>query len=244
MISVRMFAFVFFFALDVRVRASNDLRERPVGCLKETHSCALQTKKSVFHFKNASSEFHMGPSTLVLRHSLEKQEFISGTLWNEKYSKMSVETIFADVKSAAGPFWVLGDKDKIWVRNVNADISLHLRDGRKLELPIGFQVWIGGLDENGKSTFGIPEMIPVEKHIRAWSYLFTGTKEEFKQEVDQVKWTWGSLPERSSQLYLNMARYRDNLENQRQGKIQRRELAASEQRKQMKSLYYEKAFWR
>ena len=239
-----LFVFVFFFALDVRVRASNDFLERPVGCLKNVNACALQTKKSAFHFNNAENEFHLGPSSLILRHSLSHLEFISGTLWTQNYEKMQVTTIYGNVDAKSGPFWVLGDKDKIWVRNVNADLTLHLRDGRKLELPIGFQIWLSGLDTNGKSTVGIPEIIPVEEHIRVWSYLFPGTKEQFKAEVAQVKGTWGSLAERSSQLYLRMSHHQADLATQHKNKIQRRELAVSEQKKQIRALYYEKAFWR
>ncbi len=239
-----LFVFAFFFALDVRVRASSDFLERPAGCLKKPSACAIQTKSSAFHFLLGEDEFHLGPSSLVLRHSRSHLEFIHGTLWAQNYEKMQVATIFGDVKAASGPFWVLGDKDKIWIRNINAELSLHLRDGRNIEVPIGFQIWLGGVDEKGRSTIGIPEMIPVEEHIRVWSYLFPGTKEEFKKEVVQVKWTWGSLSERSSQLYLNMTRHHEDLATKRQLKIQQREVAATIQKKQMRELYKEKAFWR
>ena len=239
-----LFIFVFFFALDVRVRASSDLLERPQGCLTNLSVCAIQTKASAFHFSTASDELHLGPSSLILRHSLSHLEFISGTLWSQNYEKMKVATVFGDVDAVAGPFWVLGDKDKIWIRNVNADLSLHLRDGRTIELPIGFQIWLGGLDQKGQSTMGIPEMIPVEDHIRVWSYMFPGNKDEFKKEVAALKWTWGSLAERSSQLYLNIAHHQENLALKHKVKIQRREVAAADQKKQLRALYTEKTFWR
>ena len=238
------FVFVLFFSMDVRVRASSDLRERPSHCLIEAGACALQTQKSAFHLSKGDSEFHLGPKTLILRHSMEHLEFISGTLWNEKYEKMQVSTVYGEINAKSGPFWVLGDKDKIWIRNINSDLRIHLRDGRDLELPVGFQIWISGMDIKGQSTLGIPEMIPIEEHIRIWSYLFPGSKEEFKKQVEQKKWTWGSLAERSSELYISMVHRQQNLEKQRRNQIQQRELAASEEKKQIKALYTEKAFWR
>lgn len=239
-----LFLFVFFFALDIRVRASSDLLDRPKGCLQKLNVCAIQTKSSAFHFSSTSDEFHLGPSSFILRHSLSHLEFISGTLWSQKYEKMQVTTIFGDIKAVAGPFWILGDKDKIWIRNVNADLSLHLRDGRTIELPIGFQIWLGGLDQKGQSTTGIPEIIPVQEHIRLWSYMFPGTQDEFKKEVVQIKWTWGSLPERAAQLYMSIAHHQEDLVLKHKIKIQQREVAATEQKKQMRALYTEKTFWR
>lgn len=241
---MHLFIFVFFFALNVRVRASSDLLERPKGCLTNLNVCALQTKSSAFNFTSSSDEFHLGPSTLILRHSLSHLEFISGTLWSQNYEKMKVSTIFGDVDAVTGPFWILGDKDKIWIRNVNADLKLHLRDGRTIELPIGFQIWMGGLDQKGQSTIGIPEIIPVEDHIRVWSYMFHGTKEEFKKEVVALKWTWGSLAEKSSQFYLNIAHHQEDLALKHKSNIQKREVAVAEQKKQLRALYTEKAFWR
>ena len=238
------FVFVFFFSLDIRVKATNDIRERPLGCLTNLNICALQTKQSTFHFKKSGNEFHLGPSSLILRHSLTQLEFISGTLWLQNSESTQVKTVFGDIAATAGPFWVLGNKDKIWIRNINSKVSLHLRDGRKMEIPIGFQVWMQGLDEKGQSAVGIPEMIPVEQHIRVWSHLFPGTKEEFRKEVTHVKWTWGSLPERAAQLYLSMSHHQEGLSDKRKSKIQQRELAVSEQRKQIKALYNEKVFWR
>ncbi len=238
------FVFVFFFALDVRVRASNDFRERPAGCLKNSSICALQTKQGAFNFTHPESEFHLGPSSFILRHSVSQLEFVSGTLWVQKYEKMKVSTIFGEVSAGTGPFWILGDKDRIWVRNINSNVSLHLRDGRNVELPIGFQIWLQGMDEKGNSTIGIPEMIPVEEHLRVWSQLFPGTPEEFKREVAQVRLAWGSLPERSAQLYLKIARHQEDLNTHRQNQIQQREIAVSDQKKQMRALYNEKAFWR
>jgi hypothetical protein len=242
--SSRWFIFVFFFTIDVRVRASNEFHERPAGCLKNKTVCALQTKNDSFHLVNLQTEFHLGPKTLVLRNSPEQIEFINGTFWAQKFNKMTVKTLFGEVISESGPFWVLGDQQKIWVRNVNADLKIQLRDGHSLELPQGFQIWISGMDDKGHSTTGIPEMIPVEDHIRLWSFLYQGNRQDFLSEVRDIKWTWGSLPERSSQLYLSIIQRQEHLAQLRHDAIQKRKLAQQDENKRVKEMFIERAFWR
>lgn len=240
----RWFVFIFFLSIDVRVRASNDIKERPQGCLDKQIVCALQTKESVFHLANPNFELHLGPSSIVLRNSSDEIEFVAGTLWLARYNKMTVKTVFGTVKSANGPFWIIQDKDRVWVRNVNAEVKITLRDGKELELPLGFQVWLSGLDQFGKSVVGIPETIPVESHIKLWSQLFPGTKDEFRKEVESIKWVWGSLPDKGSELYTKMADRQRQIAEAREAEILRIQSAQQQESQRVRQQFEEKTFWR
>jgi hypothetical protein len=239
----RWFIFIFFFTVEVRVKAS-ELIERPQGCLNQKSTCALQTKDDVFHYSNPQLEFHLGKDSLSLKHSSNELEFASGALWVARYEKMNVKTIYGSVNAKNGPFWVLQGEEKIWIRNVNGDLKVKVRDGREVELPIGFQIWIGGVDSNGQSTMGIPETIHFDEHIRLWSRLFPGTKEKFKDEVESVKFTWGPVAERAAELYTNMALRQRRIAEARAAELERRRLAVEEERRMFREMYVKKVFWR
>jgi hypothetical protein len=238
------FIFVLFFTADIHVKASNDFRERPTGCLNNEATCALQTQKDVFHFKNPRSEFHLAPQSLVIRNSSENFELVKGTAWFEKFENMTVKTIYGEVKAVEGPFWVIEAKDRIWVRNINSKITIQPRNGKPMELPVGFQVWMAGVDENGKPLTGIPEVIPVETHIKIWSQLYPGKKEDFKNEVEELKWTWGPVADRAAQLYVKIVDRQKQMAEDREAEIQRRKLATEQENQKVRNLFIEKAFFR
>lgn len=242
-LALHWFTFVFAFTIDVHVKAA-ELVERPQGCLNQKSICALQTTSDVFHFNNPELEFHMSPSSLVLKHSTTELEYAKGSLWVAKHNNVVVKTIYGTVISKSGPFWVLESDDKIWIRNVNAEMKVKVRDGREVELPIGFQIWIGGVDGQGKSTLGIPEIIPVEEHIRLWSQLYPGSREKFRDEVEGIKWTWGPVAQKAAELYTEIASRQRRIAEAKEAELERRRLAIEEERKMFRQMYIQKVFWR
>lgn len=240
----RALIFMLFFTAEVRVKASIEFKDRPLGCVKKPSVCTLQTNQEIFHFKTPENEFHLGKNSILIRYTANELEMVGGTLWVEKHHQMQVRTIYGTVKAQNGPFWVLQEDGKIWVRNMNADLKIQMRDGREWELPVGFQIRLGGMDTEGKSTGGLPEMLPIAQHFRLWALMFPGSKEEFKKEVESIKWAWGSLAERSSEIYSGIAMRQQGLADHREKELQKRRLKQQQETRRLQNLYMEKTFFR
>lgn len=237
--------FLMAFQLEVRVRASAEYLEQPSRCLQGQESCAIQSIGEAFHLNQKALKIHAEPDSLLVRHSPQSWRMIKGGLWVEQGDDFEVETLFGNVRSATGGFWVLDKEDQILIRNVGgADVRVTLRDGKSLDLPDGFQFWISGLNSQGVSEYGMLEPIDIADHLARWNALYPGTKEDFLKEAKLLKQKWPLLVEKSSFIYKTLAERKiasvaDQLKKERE---QQERLA--EERKRLKQLYHQRVFER
>jgi hypothetical protein len=240
----QFFLFLMAFQLEVRVRASGDLLQSPDGCLKSKEFCSIQATHENFHYKTSSLNLHMGASSVMQRSSNDTWKLVSGYAWIQQGKSLTLETLFATMKAPTGEYWVIDKGDRIIVRNVNADLTVEFRDGKKLQVPEGFEFWVGGLNTLGKSEYGMIEPINIKDHLSLWKNLFQGSKEDFVAAVQKQKHQWGDLVEKSSEIYRASADRQiasvQNAEKRRVEKARQEEA----QRQKVRQLFYERTFFR
>ena len=240
----RVLIFIMAFQMEVRVRASADVLQQPTACLKSEETCAIHVTGNGFHLKQDELKLHSTEGSTLMRLSQAQWRLVKGTVWVEEASKVGFETPYATVQALHGEYWLVGKADKVIVRNINADLTVELRDGKKLEVPAGFEFWVSGINSEGRSEFGMIEPVRVAEHLALWNSLYQGSKEEFKKEVAHLKENWSDLADKGSAIYQRIVdRKLASVAEERRKEAENKRHAELERQK-VRELMYQRAFER
>ncbi|WP_413587547.1 hypothetical protein [Bdellovibrio sp. HCB274] len=238
----QLLIFLLAFQVEVRVRASADTLQEPVACLKTSESCALHVVGAAFHLKQENLKLHSGEGSTLMRLSQSKWRLVKGVLWVENAPDVQIETPYVTAKSSHGQYWLIERGDRLIVRNVDAELNVELRDGKKLEVPAGFEFWVTGINSKGKNEYGMIQTIDLKDHLAQWNRLFDGTKEQFKSQVSDLRGNWSDLSERGAGLYEKIAlRQIASVEDGRRREEARKREAQAERQK-IRDLMFQRAF--
>jgi len=242
--------FLIFSVLEVRVKASNPeisagpTLQKPQNCYMTSEvSCAFSSGHQVLRLEEKSISLSLKENTTLERISPTKYEFMGGVVWFQNRKPLEVKSLFGSISSDDGEFWMIEKKNKIFVRNVLGSLKIKM-NGQTLEIPEGFQIWISGKNTTGLNTHGIPELIPMENHLKLWSELFVGTRDEFKGKVSLLKNLYKDNHLASSDLYQKIAdRHMASLEETKKSEreVQQRR---KEYLLEIRRLYFDKVFRR
>ena len=238
----RFFIFVLAFQMEVRVRASGELLLQPTACLGKVETCAIQVVGSMFTYKKGTVSLKASTDSVLVRSSLNQWRLVKGNLWVENGRGLEVSTVFGDLNASLGQYWVLEQGSQVIVRNVNSDVVVTLRDGKKLELPEGFEFWMSGINAKGVSEYGMIRPIDMKEHLPLWNSLYAGSKEDFVKEVVQLRESWGDLVEKSSSIYQSVVMRNIASQTEQQEKIERAKEQVRKQRAAVRELYRKKVF--
>lgn len=241
---IRFLIFLMAFQLEVRVRAAAEYIEQPARCLQSQEACSIQSVGEAFHLEQNSLKLHAQPGSLLVRHSLQNWRLVKGVMWIERADDIEVETLYGNIRSSKGGFWILDQGDQVLVRNIGAQVEVRLRDGKALSLPEGFQFWMKGLNSAGVSEYGMLEPIDVADHLVRWNSLYRGSKESFVKEAQLLKQQWPLWVEKGSLIYQSLAERNiaSVFEKRKQEKASQVRLI--EERRRMKQLFHERVFQR
>ncbi len=199
---LRLALFLVSFQMEVRVRASGSLLQQPDNCAKgQSGVCAVQVAGSPFHLIKENLRLHAPEGSTLMRLDSGSWRLIEGTLWVEKASSVEFETPYATVQAPAGQFWLIQKDKKLVIRNIDADISVMLADGKRLEVPAGFEFWVSGINSKGQNEFGMIQPIVLKQHLQLWGSLYLGGRRKFSDEVKTLYKSWGDLVEKSNHIY-------------------------------------------
>ncbi len=238
------FIFFIFFTLEIRVKASNPPLQKPENCYSsELKPCIFSSGNKIIQVQNRKTVFNLKENTTLERLNEKNFQFMGGTVWVQNQEPLEISTLYAAISSTKGEFWLVEKDNKIFVRSIVGQTDIKINSG-VLNLPEGFQIWISGKDSQGKNTYGVPEIIPMEEHLRLWSTLFSGSREEFKNKVKMLKDLYKDTAYEGGELYQKIAdRHVATLEEKK-----RAEQASSERRRaylqEIRRLYFEKVFQR
>lgn len=240
----RLFLFLAAFQMEVRVRAAGELIQQPESCLRGDQSCVIQSTGKPFYFAKDGVSLSAPAKATLERIENNKWRLVSGSVWVAKGQKVTVESVFAEVRSQNGEFWVIEQDNRLWVRNLSADLTVRLRDGKELALPAGFEFWIAGINTKAQSEYGVLQTIDLKNHLKNWAALYPGSSAQFKQDVQNFKENWKTLAAQGGTLYQEMANRRiASVQNdKRQEKLKKDRMAAEQKR--LKDLYFERTFER
>lgn len=238
----RFFIFVLAFQMEVRVRASGDLLLQPIACLNRVEACAIQVVGNMFTYKKGSVGLKASTESVLVRSSANQWRLVKGNLWVENGQGLEISTVFGDLKASSGQYWVLEQGSQVIVRNIDSDVVVTLRDGKKLELPEGFEFWMAGINAKGVSEYGMIRPIDMKEHLPLWNSLYKGSKEDFVKEVVQLRESWGDLVEKSSSLYQSVVMRKIASQVEKQEKVERAQEEMRKQRAAVRELYRKKVF--
>jgi hypothetical protein len=241
---LRFLIFILAFQMEIRVRAEAPLMQEPVHCLSQKTPCVIQAAAGAFHFKSEHLSLHATPKSVLAEDAENSWRYLSGNLWVEKSKNLKMHTIYADLTSERGSFWLVENEGKLFVRNVNADLVVQLRDGKKLNVPEGFEFWIGGINSLGRSEFGMIRPIDIKQHLALWNELYQGDKEDFVAEVKEMKQYWGDLVARSGDIYKNQVQRKlASIEDEKQSAKEKKRREEAHKAK-VRELYRQRVFER
>ena len=194
------------FTLDIKVKASNTLLQKPENCYFESKgsSCIFSSGSKVEELKNEKNILTLKENSILERNSKNNYVYINGVVWVQNSDSISFLSLYGKIESEQGEFWLIENDNKILVRSIIGKLKIKI-NSESLEIPEGFQIWISGKDSSGKNTFGIPEIIPMDAHLKLWAEMYSGNKYEFKNKIAMLKNLYKDKREESSQLYQQIA---------------------------------------
>lgn len=240
----RLFLFLAAFQMEVRVRAAGDVIQQPESCLRGSEACVVRSTEKPFYIAKDGVKLSAPAQATLERIENSKWRLVSGSVWVAKGQKVTIESVYAEVRSQNGQFWVIEKDNRLWVRNLSADLSVQLRDGKVLALPAGFEFWIAGINTKAQSEFGVLQTIDLKDHIKSWAALYPGSTEQFKKDVQEFKENWKTLAAQGGSLYQDMANRKiASIHQAKRLEAQNKQREAAE-KKRLKDLYFERTFER
>ena len=155
---------------------------------------------------------------------------------------VKVKTISAEAEGSSGQYWVFVEKNRTVFRNVSAKLVVTFKDQTKMEIPRGFEIWVGNVNSEARVEHGMVEPIDLKRHLKSWHSLYPGTRQQFVSEVQDLKDQWADLVEQSGDIYKKVAERKlaalDD-EKRHQLEIQKQK---EEERRQVRETFYRRVF--
>lgn len=242
--------FLFCFTVEIRVKASNPQEQlnpplqKPEGCYgNKNNPCVFSSGEKILKLQLSNGILNLKNSTTLERNDKNHFQYLNGTIWIQSNEKMVIDSLYGSVESDRGEFWIVENDKKITIRSVIGLVKVNI-NSVTLEIPEGFQVWISGKDNTGKNTYGVPENIPIESHLKLWSELFTGTRAEFKERVSILKSLYKDKNVDSAEFYQRIADRHVASVNEKKLAAQREAQRRKQYLQELRKLYFEKVFER
>lgn len=206
---LHLFLFLMAFQMEVRVRASEGALSLPENCLGKTVPCSFKVNQEKWSHHSGTVKLR-AVSRSVLTEEVKNKEWrlLEGTLWVENAPSVKIHTINADAEASNGQYWVLIENDRVIFRNISSKLTLTFKDQSKMEIPRGFEVWVGSVNSEARVEHGMVEPINLKKHLKVWNELYPGSKEQFVTEVQDLRDQWSDLVEESGDIYKKVAEKR------------------------------------
>ena len=194
--------FLLAFQMEVRVRASEGAISYPENCLGRVSPCSLRISTDKWSFDAGNVHLRATANTILIESEKAKEwKLVEGTLWVENAPSLKVKTVSAEAEGSSGQYWVFAQKDRIVFRNISAKLVVTLKDHSKLDVPRGFEIWVGPVNSEAQVEHGMVEPVDLKSHLKAWYELYPGTKSQFVSEVQDLKDQWADLTEQSGDIY-------------------------------------------
>lgn len=238
------FLFLFFiaFSLEVRVRASATLT-LPENCLGQVSPCSLKVGEEKWSFESGNLRLRAEKGTILTVNSTTQEwTLVAGGLWVQNAPSVRIKTLSAEAEGSSGQYWVFSDKDRFLFRNITAKLTLILKDQSKMEVPRGFEVWVGGVDSEARVERGMVQPIDLKQHLKSWQALYPGSRSQFISEVQDLKGQWADLVEKSGDIYKKVAERKLALVSEEQRQAQERQKKKELERRRLRENYHRRVF--
>lgn len=224
--------FLIAFQVEVRVRASDSL-SIPENCFGRLTPCSLKVPSSKWTYKEGPLRLHASQGS-ILTENIKTREWrlVEGTLWVENAPSLRVRTTSAEVEGSSGQYWIIVEQDRALFRNISAKLVVTFKDQSKMEIPRGFEVWVGAVNSEAQVERGMLKPIDLKRHLKVWHALYPGTRQQFISEVQDLKDQWSDLTEQSSAIYQKVSeRKLASLEDEKQRELEIKKKKEQERRR-------------
>ncbi len=196
-----VFIFMLAFQMEVRVRASDSV-SAPENCLGREVPCAYKVSTEKWSFGSGNIKIHaVKGSVLTEIEKAREWKLVGGSLWVENAPSVKVRSTTSEVEGSSGQYWMMIEKDRTIYRNISAKLIVTLKDQNKIEVPKGFEVWVGGVNSESQVEHGMVEPIDIKAHLKLWYSLYPGKQPQFLSEVQDLKDQWADRIEQSGEIY-------------------------------------------
>lgn len=201
-----LFLFLAAFQMEVRVRASEASLSFPENCLGKVSPCSFKVMTDKWSYEAGNVKFRAPIATILTENSAEKEwNLVAGTLWVQNAPSIKIKTISAEAEGSSGQYWVFSEKGRFVFRNITAKLILTFKDHTKMEIPRGFEVWVGDVDSEAKVEHGMIAAVDLKRHLKSWYALYPGDRQQFVSEVQDLKDQWADLVEQGGDIYKKVA---------------------------------------
>jgi hypothetical protein len=230
------------FQMEVRVKASEPVSV-PDNCLGHSFPCSFKVSADKWSYEAGNLKLHAAAGTL-LTEAVKSHEWrvIEGTLWVENAPSVKITTTSAESEASSGQYWVLVQKDRATYRNISANLVLTFKDHSKMEVPKGFEVWVGGVNSEAQVEHGMVEPIDLKKHLKSWYELYPGKREQFVSEVQDLKDQWADLTEQSGNMYKKIAERKMAALDEEKNREDGRKKQQSQERARIRAEFHKRVF--
>ncbi len=200
--------------------------EEPLNCLEGDDICAIKTSANE-KYKLILGEVNivLDENTALVRNSEKVVTLLSGQIWVNGKSQITVKSEYGEIISEKGNFWVIHQEKKVIIEAIDTNLVLKPRlSPSDLKLEAGEQNWFGPIDQNQISSSGIPMPIDPNQLLFRWAKLYPGTKSKFEKEFKAFVELWRPAVENLAEHHAVLAKRRVasiEEENERQLKIKK-----------------------
>jgi hypothetical protein len=212
---LQLLMFFMTFTLDVRVHAKEYIQlanqeqvlQQPGDCLLQTTICAIKTSAdSKYKLTVGSETVVLDADTAVVRVARDRIRVLQGTVWVQAKTTFSVETVFGEITSARGDFWVSQNDERTLVRATSSTLSLRPRGAKQsFALEKAEENWLGRVQKDGVASSGFPHALQWRDHLDRWARLYPGGKKQFTTEVKEFRAAWTEAGKRASAYHQSLA---------------------------------------
>lgn len=230
------------FQMEVRVRASETL-SFPENCIGKVSPCSFKVSHEKWSYEAGNIKLR-APVDTILTESVKTKEWslVEGSLWVQNAPSVLVKTISAEAEGSSGQYWIFIEKNRIVFRNISAKLIVTFKDQSKMEIPRGFEVWVGGVNSEARVEHGMVEPVDLKQHLKSWYALYPGTRQQFVSEVQDLKDQWSDLIEQSGDIYKKVAeRKLAALDEEKRKQLEVRKRKEAD-RRQLRDTFHRKVF--
>lgn len=173
---------------------------------------------------------------------LKSQKLVSGCIWVRSNRNEKIQSLHANAESLQSQFFIKYVGDKIVYVNHSGVLKLTLRDGRQINVPAGFSVWVSEVQMDRKNKIGILQPVDLKDHLVDLASIWQGSPDSLKSELKPLVERWGNTHELAAQFYKGLATRRIASIEEAQEMKKSKKLKEIEIRKRNQKLLFERAF--
>lgn len=193
------------FQVEIHVKASSPSDEgvlfRPESCLRGKEDCEVKVGADSFVLPGERGELKAAPAALLSRFE-GHWKLMRGVV---RVREREIDFAFGKILKGSQEVWILDTGgDQVTLRAVAGPSEILLKDGRQVEIPQGFEIWVGSISSDGKNSYGVPTEIHIVDHLQRWAKMDHLNREKLEEGMKELSALWKDRPQIASHLYQSV----------------------------------------